>query len=568
MRHAAACALACLLSSAALSQALPLSSPPRSPWSPGAIVVVTSQGSGLAAVAGSARAGNATLAATLARFGLARAENLQRSPGAIARDVDVFLLRSDLAGFDPVAACAGLLAMPGVLAASPDVHFTLHLTPNDPYLPTQWHLSNSAAAIHAPAGWGRETGKASQLIAILDTGVDLDHSDLHSKIWINPGEIPGNGIDDEGDGYADDVNGWDFGDADADPNPDPVYDPATGVDVGWHGTFVAGLAAAATNNGVGVAGVAWNCRILPLKVSDVNGDIALSSVASAVDYAVAHHAAVINFSFGTTDPLAAGVLQAMVNEAAANDVVCVASAGNTGTDTPTWPAACDSVVAVASTNENNLRSSWSNWGWYVDCGAPGENVVSTIARNYAYDAYSLAYFQVYFGFDGLHAYMANSGTSFAAPLVSGAVALLRSHVPWGTAKDVTWVLGQVGDVKLYDNPIGPKLDLDRLIGGSLAVDPASGPGAGLAFAPPAPNPASHAATLAFALPRAGHVRLAILDAAGRRVRVLAERVQDAGAHSLAWDLRDEAGRAVAAGLYFARLETPMGARTQRLAVTR
>ena len=568
MRHATVHAFACMLFAAGSAVAGPLlPQPSRAPYAPGEVVVVTAPGASLSAAAGSARASSPALAATLARFGLTHAETLRRASDPATRRVEVLRLRSDLADFDPRAAAAALRGQPGILAAAPNVRFDLHVTPNDPYLPSQWHLSNSAAAVHAPAGWSREVGKASVLVAIIDTGVDLEHADLYPKIWTNPGEIAGNGIDDDANGYQDDVHGWDFGDNDNDPNPDPIFDPATGVDVGWHGTFVAGLAAAATNNGVGVAGVAWGCRILPLKVSDIFGNMMLGAIASAVDYAVARRVAVINMSFGTTDPSAAAVLQAMVNEAAAANVVVVASAGNTGTDTPTWPAACDSVVAVASTNASNLRSTWSNWGWYVDCCAPGEDVVSTLARSYVYDYYSFAYFQSYFGFDGVHAYMSNSGSSFAAPLVSGAVALLRSHVPSASAKDVTWVMGHVGDVKLYDNPIGPKLNLDQLIGASLAVEPPPVPGAGLAFSPPAPNPASRTTTLRFTLPRAGAVRLAILDAAGRTVRVLSSGAQSAGAHAIAWDLRDDAGRPVAAGLYFARLESSGATSARRLVVT-
>ena len=568
MRHAAVHAFACLLFSAGSAFAGPfLPSPSRAPYAPGEVVVVTAPGAGLSAAAGVARAGSPALAATLARFGLTHAEPLRRASDPASRSVEVLRLRSDLADFDPRAAAAALRGQPGIVAAAPNVRFDLHVTPNDPYLPSQWHLSNSAAAVHAPAGWSRELGKTSVLVAIIDTGVDLEHADLYPKIWTNPGEIALNGLDDDRNGYQDDVHGWDFGDNDNDPNPDPIFDPASGVDVGWHGTFVAGLAAAATNNGLGVAGVAWGCRILPLKASDMFGDMTLGAIASAVDYAVARHVAVINMSFGTTDPTAAAVLQAMVNEAAAANIVVVASAGNTGTDTPTWPAACDSVVAVASTNASNLRSTWSNWGWYVDCCAPGEDVVSTLARNYLYDDYSFAYFQVYFGFDGMHAYMSNSGSSFAAPLVSGAVALLRSHVPWASAKDVTWVMGHVGDVKLYDNPIGPKLNLDQLLGASLAVDPPPVPGVGLAFSPPAPNPASRATTLRFRLPRAAAARLAILDAAGRTVRVLSSGEQSAGAHAIPWDLRDDAGRPVAAGLYFARLESGGATSAHRLAVT-
>ena len=191
---------------------------------------------------------------------------------------------------------------------------------------------------------------------------------------------------------------------------------------------------------------------------------------------------------------------------------------------------------------------------------------STIARNYAYDDYSLAYYQAYFGFDGMHAYMSNSGTSFAAPIVSGAVALVRAHYPAATVAQVMQIMVTYGDVKVYDNPIGPKLDIDRAIGGPAAVEQVAAPGA-VALSAPWPNPASHATTLRFALPRAGNARVTVLDAMGRNIRTLADGEQPAGAHSVTWDLRDATNHAAAAGLYFVRLESEGRTSVQRLAIT-
>ncbi|HTR97180.1 MAG TPA: S8 family serine peptidase, partial [Candidatus Acidoferrales bacterium] len=352
---------------------------PRTPFEPGQVIVALAPGADLSATATGGIATRSALAASaLHALALGHARMLRRSAAAKDR-VELLQLRSDRADFDPVAAAAQLRTLPGVLAASPNVHFRLDIAPNDPLFAEQWHLGTSAAGINPQPGWALEKGSSSVLVAILDCGVDLQHADLYSKIWVNPGEIPGNGIDDDGDGYQDDVNGWDFGDGDNDPDPDPIMDPESGVDVGWHGTFVAGLAAAATNNGLGVAGVAWNCKILPCKVSDIYGDLPLSAILEAMDYAIAHNVAAINMSFGSTDTTTRGLLQPLVDEATSAGIVCVAAAGNTGTDTPEFPAACTNVLAVASTNVSNLRSSWSNWGWYVNIAAPGENVWSTIA---------------------------------------------------------------------------------------------------------------------------------------------------------------------------------------------
>jgi subtilisin family serine protease len=553
-------------SSFVLAAARPPSNP-ATPFTPGEVVVVVAPGSAWAALAADGRAASGTLAATLAQFGIARVDNLRRATPAASRGVEVLRLVSDQPGFDPVAAARALRAEPGVIGAAPNLHLRLHVVPNDPQFSQQWWLSNSAAGVHAQQGWARETGKPAVLIAIMDTGVDLGHEDLASKIWTNPGEIAGNGLDDDHDGYVDDVHGWDFGDNDNDPSPEPMIDPSAGIDVGWHGTFVAGLAAAATNNAVGIAGIAWGCQILPLKVSDAAGDIPLTAVASAFDYAVAQHVAVINMSFGATDTSAASVFQPLVNEAFNANIVCVASAGNDGTDALTYPAACESVLAVASTNASNLRSSFSNWGPYVDMCAPGEGMWSTIASNYIYDDTSQIFFEFLWGWDGVTPYMSNDGTSFSAPIVSGGAALIRSHAPGMSALQVMRLLVSSGDVKVYDDPIGPKLNLDRALATVLAASPASLGTSRLALAP-APNPTARAMTLSFSMPAAGETRLAIYDAAGRLVRVIADGARAAGAHAEAWDLTGADGAAVRPGLYFARLETAGERLTRRIAVIR
>ncbi len=564
-----------LLFAASIAHASPL--PPAGPLAPavpaprpGRVLVALRPGATLAtAPDGAARAGSATLTATLGRLALTRATRLDRAAAArgdAGAPAFVALASSD-PGFDPYAAARALRTDPDVLAAAPDVALRLHLTPNDPWYSLQWHLGTSAAAVRAPQGWDQSTGNAGVVIAILDSGVDLTHSDLAYKIWRNTGEIALNGLDDDGNGYEDDVNGYDFGDIDADPNPEPIFDAVNGVDVGWHGTFVAGLAAASTNNGTGVAGLAWNCRVMPLKVTDVDGTIWLDAIVAGFDYAAAKGAKVLNLSMGATDPAAAEFFQLLVDGATAAGVVVVASAGNDGTDTPNYPAACDDVLAVAATNSGNNRASFSCWGPWVDLAAPGEAVWSCIARNYTYDAYSLAVYQAYFGFDGAHAYMRNDGTSFSAPLVSGAAALVRSRFPHLTARQVSQQLVVDGDARAYDNPIGPRLNVEKALTFPLDA-PAQAPPAALAFAAPAPNPASGPVRFAFALPRAATVALRVLDAQGRLVRTLADGARGAGAHALAWDGRDASGRPVAAGLYFADLRAGGERATRRIAIVR
>lgn len=437
-------------------------------------------------------------------------------------------------------------------AAAPNLVLPLHLTPNDPRLGMQWFLGTTAAGIRIRNAWDLETGDSTVVLGIIDTGVDRTHPDLASRIWVNPGEIPGNSIDDDGNGYVDDVNGWDFATNDNDPNP--VLAPGqVGIDEGFHGTFIAGLAAAATNNATGIAGVSWGCRILPLKVSDASAEISLAAVTEAFAYAIDNGVSVLNLSFGGTDSSLAAYFQALVDDAVDADIVCVASAGNSGVDEPVWPAACDSVLAVAATNMSNQRASFSNWGYYVDIAAPGDNVYSTLAQNYTLDPSSSFFFSFVYGWDGVNPYMYNSGTSFACPLVAGAATLVRSRFPGSTAPQVIQQLVQSADVVAYDNDIGGRMNVYEAL--LVAVDATSPAGAAAPrLGPVAPNPlrlaAGDLASVSFTLPRAGDVALDVFDVRGRRVATLARGRHDAGAHRARWDGLDASGGRVPAGLYF------------------
>lgn len=539
---------------------------PRTPYVPGEVLVLAPHGGALAHAAAAGATRDARTAALLGGAGVARVEPLGADARSLDLRYDALRLTSDDPAFDPYTAARELVASGAAIAAAPNLRMTLHAVPNDPYLVDQWHLSTSAAGVRARPAWDLSTGSPSIKIGIMDTGVDRQHSDLFFKIWSNTAEISNNAIDDDHNGWIDDTQGWDFGDGDNNPDPALTPDAYYGLDQGWHGTFVAGLAAAASNNGVGVAGVAWGCRIVPLKVADAYGDLTLAAIVDAFHYAQAVHLSVLNLSFGTSDPSAADFFQELVTAATDAGIVVIASAGNNGVDTPSYPGACDDVLAVAATTSSNLRASWSNWGDWVDLAAPGEAVWSSIARNYEYDELTWWYFETYCGFDGAHAYLANDGTSFASPIVAGAAALVRSAYPNLSPRQVAQQLVVNGDLRAYDNPIGPRLNIERALQRPLAVDGAAPP-ASMAFAPPSPNPARTLARFAFTLPRAGAARLEVLDAQGRHVRTLFEGDAAAGAHAESWDLRDERGGAVAAGLYFARLAHGGVAETRRFVVT-
>jgi len=290
---------------------------------------------------------------------------------------------------------------PGLVFVEPN--YLTHVAetiPDDPHYTEQWNLPR----IRAPEAWEFTTGD-DLTIAVIDTGVDLDHPDLASKLWVNADEIPGNGLDDDGNGYVDDSYGWDFVNDDAEPQDD--Y---------WHGTHVAGIAAADTDNGQGVAGVSWGARIMPLKALNASGDGNYADVASAIVYAADNGARILNLSLGGEDYSAA--LAEAVGYARERGCLLAAAAGNES-GAVLYPAANDGVLAVVATTRWDGRWYRSNYGPEVDAAAPGEDIYSTTLND---------------------AYLSASGTSAAAPHVSGLAALVWSVQPDLTNDDVARVI--------------------------------------------------------------------------------------------------------------------------------
>lgn len=289
------------------------------------------------------------------------------------------------------AKIAAYRADPRVEYAEPDYIAQPAYEPNDPYYGngTQW----GPQKIQAPLAWDLCTGDTAVVIAIVDWGVDLQHPDLQAKIWTNPGEIPDNGIDDDGNDYIDDVYGWDFVNGDNDPQDD--Y---------GHGSHVAGIAAAATNNSVGIAGVAFNSRIMAVKVGDgTTGKAKSSQITDGIIYAADNGAKVINLSLGAN--VWTSYMQSAVDYAWNAGCVLVGAAGNNNSSLPFFPAAYDNVIGVSATDQNDVRASWSNYGSYISVAAPGVSIYSTY-------------------WNGSSTYAAMSGTSMAAPHVAGLAALL------------------------------------------------------------------------------------------------------------------------------------------------
>jgi subtilisin family serine protease len=486
--------------------------------------------------------------------------------GGVARsksDLRFLSVESSDPGFDARATARDLRATGLFDAVIVNQPLVLSITtPNDSFYTAQWALAPSASETpHLPEAWDIARGDTSVVIGIIDTGVDIHHPDLASQIYHNPREIPGNGIDDDHNGFVDDVNGWDFGNNDNDPSPEAAIDTTTGFDNAIHGTHVAGIAAAATNNGEGVASAGWHCRIMPLKIMNSAGKMTEDKAAQAILYAADNGASVINMSFAASpDSTSPGseraFFQSLINVAISANVVPVAAAGNEGVSDFRYPAACDSVIAVAATNEFQTMSSYTNWGYWVDINAPGDDIVSTLVTNYQLDPTTLFYLEFAYGYDGVHPYCELTGTSMASPLVAGVVGLVRARYPWMTPQEVMDHLKATGDNEPYDRPIGMKLNAYNAVLASptgVTPPPAAFKGPGLQALP---SPFRVTTSLRFVLPEAGNVSLVVYDASGREVRALVHGWQNSGPQAVTWNGTDGAGREMPSGIYFAELRAP------------
>jgi len=368
--------------------------------------------------------------------------------GAAAPALERIYLLEMEEGQDIKAALAAYRQDPQVEYAELNYLVYEHTTPNDPYYSIQWPLRNTAqiypesgkyntppgtydADIDASGAWDIFTGDAEVIVAVIDTGVDYAHRDIDENMWVNEAELNGTaGEDDDYNGYVDDVYGYDFVNRDGDP-----------MDDRGHGTHCAGVIGAETDNGLDIAGICWDARIMAVKFLNSGGSGTTANAVKSFYYAVANGADICSNSWGG-GPYSE-TLEEAINYADSQGVILVASAGNDNTSNPEYPAYYEPMISVAATDSNDEKAPFSNYGDWVDLAAPGVDVLSLRSSltpswfGTAYDDYTFIL----------------SGTSMSCPHVAGACALLIGANPTLTRDEVYGLLMTTGD------PINPGLCL-------------------------------------------------------------------------------------------------------------
>lgn len=368
-------------------------------------------------------------------------------------------------------------------------------TPNDPFVESQNHLTQ----IGAFAAWDVSQGDTNVVIGVTDTSFDLLHQDLQDNLKLNYND-PIDGLDNDNDGFTDNFAGWDI-----ESNDNDLF-----VNNNFHGTGVLAVSSASTNNGIGIAGVGYNCMYLPVKIGSNAGTIITADGYEAITYCADRDCKVINCSWGTTTFSNLG--QDVVNYATFNmDALVVAAAGNLAVEEFRYPASFANALSVTGVHNNDVFNNGSNptftWADSVDLCAQGFNVFTTAT------------------FNGNPVYQATGGTSYAAPQVSGAAAIVRSQFPCLTAIETADMLlasavdiESIGTNGSYTGKIGKRLDM------AAALTPSADP-----CAPPVgvnetgerqlflvyPNPSANDVTVLTTA--SGNWNLQVMDARGKRV---------------------------------------------------
>lgn len=360
-----------------------------------------------------------------------------------------------------------------VIWAAPNHYASIFYTPNDPYFRDATSFPNTTPDQHglwrtqpnggcdARAGWDYTTGHSSIIIGNTDSGLNLDDPDIQGNLWTNTGEVPNNGIDDDGNGYVDDLHGYDFigdwvgdlwGSPNEDPDPDVYYpDPACGngidddlldgvADAGVpHGTMTSGCAAAEMDNNVSVTGACGHARIVMARSINPEGGGTDATIAGGVDYLHTVGVDVINMSLGSTANMAA--TEAAIISAYNSGIAVICASGNSGDNTTMYPASMTQVLAVGSANTSNSRALFSTYGSWLDVMAPGGEVDTwpnpTQIQEAIWTTYVASVADTAYGMVPGAPYVAGGiGTSFACPHTVGLAAMVRYLNPSYTPTQV------------------------------------------------------------------------------------------------------------------------------------
>lgn len=432
------------------------------------------------------------------------------------------------------------------------------VTPNDTYFSRQWAFQNTGsnltanygkqgADIKATSAWEICKGDTNIIVAVLDTGLKLDHPDITDRVWVNKKEIAGNGVDDDGNGYIDDVHGWNF--AYGNNNPSDDY---------GHGTNVASIIGAKANNGLGYTGLDWACRIMPLKEIDSSNFGYYSWWESALYYAANNGARIINMSEGGTD--SSPTLKAAIDYAYAHGCFIAVAMMNTNDSTRYYPAAYhDHAVAVGATDVYDNRCNpffWgggSNYGSWIDVVAPG-NIIFGLNNKSDSD------YNWYWG-----------GTSQATPMVCGLASLLLAQDSTRTPSVLREIIRATADDTVglpandtpgYDVYYGyGRINCYKALTYSptqIATKGKALPGMWMLYQN-YPNPFNPTTTICFALPVRSPITLSIYDLLGRKVTTLVNETLDAGYYDMNWNAQQ-----FASGMYFYRFQAGKYVETKKL----
>jgi subtilisin family serine protease len=352
----------------------------------------------------------------------------------------------------------------------------LHYAPSDLFYTNQWYFDK----IKAESVWDLTHGDTSFVVGVVDSGVDYTHEDLHENLSYNYDD-PINGVDDDADGYIDNYYGWDFGSSDNDPIVD-------GFSFLAHGSTICGIIAASTDNEIGTSSSAFNCKYLPVKITDSSGQIIDTN--AGIAYAAQMGVKVINCSFGSLE-FSQAEAEIITYVTDSMDVLVIASAGNEGLNTEVYPAALEEVIGVCAVDENDQKIAISNYGGSFDLSAPGESIYGPYVQNdYSY----------------------KSGTSVAAAVVSSAAILLRSYFVNETAQDIRHRI-----INSTDNVNSENKDYQNLLGtgrlnllAAFEYDNARQPL--MRFVP---NPSNGEFVIDFNFTESGNYQISVFDVLGK-----------------------------------------------------